>query len=57
MESEPDKFPIIDFLLNLCPEERIIGFSPENQQIIDVGKHEALEKAEEFLVARQKTNV
>ncbi len=50
MENEPEKFPIIDFFLNHCSKEKIIGFVPKNQQIIDVGKLEALKKAEEFLV-------
>lgn len=49
MESEPEKFPIIDFYLNHCSDEKIIGFVPENLQILDVGKIDALEKAEEFV--------
>ena len=48
MEEEPEKFPIIDFYLNHCSNEKIIGFVPENLQILDVGKIDALEKAEEF---------
>ena len=49
MEEEPEKFPIIDFYLNHCSNEKIIGFVPENLQILDVGKIDALEKAEEFV--------
>ena len=48
MEEVPEKFPIIDFYLNHCSNEKIIGFVPENLQILDVGKIDALEKAEEF---------
>jgi hypothetical protein len=49
MEEEPEKFPIIDFYLNHCSNEKIIGFVPKNLQILDVGKIDALEKAEEFV--------
>ena len=49
MENEPEKFSIIDFYLSHCSNEKIIGFVPENLQILDVGKIDALEKAEEFV--------
>lgn len=48
MEEEPDKFPIIDFYLHHCYEKEIAGFVPENLEILDVGKLDILDKAEEF---------
>lgn len=48
MEEEPDKFPIIDFYLHHCYEKEIAGFVPENLDILDVGKLDVLDKAEEF---------
>lgn len=50
MEHEPEKFPIIDFYLKHCANEKIIGFVPENLKILDVGKIEALKEAEEFVL-------
>lgn len=49
MEKEPEKFPIIDFYLKNCSDEKIAGFIPENLKMLDVGKIDSLEKAEEFL--------
>lgn len=50
MQHEPEKFPIIDFYLKHCSNEKIIGFVPENLKILDVGKIEALKKAEKFVL-------
>lgn len=44
----PDKFSIIDFYLNTCKEETIKAFTQERLQLLDVGKLDSLEKAEEF---------
>lgn len=49
MESEPDKFPIIDFYLRHCESELIAAYVPENLKMIDVGKLDALDLAEDFL--------
>jgi NDP-sugar pyrophosphorylase family protein len=43
-----DKFPIMDFYLRHCYEERIVGFVPQNLKMLDVGKIDSLAKADEF---------
>ena len=45
----PEKFSIIDFYLNTCKEEKIKAFTQEGLQLLDVGKLDSLEKAEEFV--------
>ena len=49
MENEPDKFPIMDFYLQNCHQEKIIGYVPQNLQMLDVGKLTTLEKANAFI--------
>lgn len=49
MEKESDKFPIVDFYLKNCESHKIVGFIPNNFQMIDVGKLDSLEKAEELV--------
>ena len=44
----PEKFSIIDFYLNTCKEEKIKAYTQEGLQLLDVGKLDSLEKAEEF---------
>ena len=50
MERFPDKFSIIDFYLSVCHRSRIYGCVKSDLQVLDVGKLDALEKAEKFLV-------
>lgn len=45
----PEKFSIIDFYLNTCKEEKIKAYTQTNLQLIDVGKLDSLEKAEEYV--------
>lgn len=45
----PEKFSIIDFYLNTCKEEKIKAFTQEGLQLLDVGKLDSLEKAEELV--------
>lgn len=45
----PDKFSIIDFYLNTCKAEKIKAYTQEGLQLLDVGKLDSLEKAEEFI--------
>ena len=45
----PEKFSIIDFYLNTCKEEKIKAFTQEGLQLLDVGKLDSLERAEEFV--------
>ena len=48
MERFPDRFSIIDFYLSVCHRSHIVGLVKEDLQVLDVGKHDTLEKAEEF---------
>jgi NDP-sugar pyrophosphorylase family protein len=50
MESWNGKFPIMDFYLNLCGEIPIGAFNDDQLKMVDVGKIETLEKAEEFVI-------
>jgi NDP-sugar pyrophosphorylase family protein len=49
MERFPDKFSIIDFYLSTCHRSRIYGCIKDDLQVLDVGKLDALDKAEEFI--------
>ena len=50
MEKEPEKFPIMDFYLQNCMNEKIAGYVPENLRMLDVGKLNSLNTAEEFIL-------
>ena len=45
----PEKFSIIDFYLNTCKAEKIKAYTQEGLQLLDVGKLDSLERAEEFV--------
>lgn len=45
----PEKFSIIDFYLNTCKDENIKAYTQEGLQLLDVGKLDSLERAEEFV--------
>ena len=45
MERFPDRFPIIDFYLSTCHRAHIMGLVKDDLQVLDVGKPDALEKA------------
>lgn len=49
MESWNEKFPIMDFYLDLCGKIPIGAFCDDQLKMVDVGKIETLEKAEEFV--------
>ena len=49
MESFPSKFSIMDFYLSICDKVEIIGYAMENLKLLDVGKCDTLEKAEDLL--------
>ncbi|MBR5037122.1 MAG: nucleotidyltransferase family protein [Prevotella sp.] len=51
MDQWPDRFPIIDFYLHACATYSITGFEAEHLHMIDVGKLDSLQQAEEFLVS------
>jgi NDP-sugar pyrophosphorylase family protein len=45
----PEKFSIIDFYLNSCKDENIKAYTQDGLNLLDVGKLDSLEKAEEFV--------
>jgi len=49
MERFPDRFSIIDFYLSVCHRAHIVGLPKDDLQMLDVGKLDALEKAEQFI--------
>ncbi len=49
MKNYEVKFPIMDFYLQNCQSQKIIGYIPNNLKMIDVGKLNVLEEAERFL--------
>lgn len=49
MDAWPDRFGIIDFYLDVCADHRIMGYEKDNLQLMDVGKIETLDQAEQFI--------
>lgn len=49
MREFPEKFSIIDFYLSICDKKNVFGYEPENFSLIDVGKIDLLDEAENFL--------
>lgn len=49
MEEMPEKFSIIDFYIGICHKHNIRYHIQPNLEMIDVGKLDSLQKAEEFL--------
>lgn len=45
----PEKFSIIDFYLNTCKDENIKAYTQDGLNLLDVGKLDSLERAEEFV--------
>lgn len=43
------KYSIVDFYLSACRQIKVQGYVEDDLQLIDIGKPETLEKAEEFL--------
>ena len=46
----PDRFPIMDFYLKACADHLIRGYEASNLHLMDVGKLDTLDQAEQFLV-------
>ena len=51
MVQEPDRFPVMDFYLKNASCHDIYGFLKKDLQLMDVGKLDSLEQAEQFLKA------
>ncbi len=49
MERFPDKFGIIDFYLSVCHRAKIVGLVKQDLKLLDVGKLDSLEQAEQFV--------
>lgn len=53
MEEWTGKFPIINFYLSVCAKATIQAYPAENLHLLDIGKPEALQKAEEWIKANR----
>lgn len=54
MESFPNKFSIIDFYLSVCGKIDIQACVPEHLSLLDVGKIDSLEGAEQFVENKKR---
>ena len=45
----PERFPIMDFYLNVCADHRIMGYEAPDLRLLDVGKLDSLDQAEALL--------
>lgn len=50
MDRFPDRFSIIDFYLSVCHRANIVGVVKDNLQVLDVGKVDSLDAAEQFIL-------
>ena len=50
MDRFPDRFAIIDFYLSVCHRSRIVGLVKDDLSVLDVGKLDSLQEAEDFLI-------
>lgn len=50
MERFPDRFGIIDFYLSVCHRSRIVGCVKDDLRLLDVGKLDSLQEAENFIL-------
>lgn len=49
MDTWGDRFPIMDFYLEICADKRLTGYEAKGLRLMDVGKLDTLEQAEQFL--------
>lgn len=49
LQEWPDRFPIMDFYLQSCTDHVIRGYEAQDLRLLDVGKLDTLEAAEQFL--------
>ena len=50
MDRFPERFSIIDFYLSVCHRSRIVGLVKDDLRMIDVGKLDSLQEAENFVL-------
>ena len=46
----PERFPVMDFYLKVCAHHLVRGIEVKNLQLLDVGKLDTLEAANDFLI-------
>jgi len=51
MADYPDKFSITDFYIQQCASHRIDAYIPQNYRMMDIGKIDHLQEAEEFALS------
>lgn len=51
MDRFPDRFSMIDFYLSVCHRSRVYGCQKNDLRLLDVGKLDALDKADDFMAA------
>ena len=49
MDEWPERFPIMDFYLKVCSQHTICGYEAGNLRLMDVGKLDTLEAANDFI--------
>ena len=47
--SDTPRFPIMDFYLDMCHLRNIFGVEAKNLRLVDVGKFDSLDLAEQFV--------
>ncbi len=56
MDRFPDRFSIIDFYLSVCHRSRIVGLIKDDLCVLDVGKLDSLEQAEQLMAGVVNSN-
>ena len=51
MDAMPERFGIIDFYLNHCTDRRFVAYEQPGLQLLDVGKLDTLDAAEQFALS------
>ena len=49
LDEWPERFPIMDFYLKACGDHLIKGYEAKDLRLLDVGKLDTLDKAEDFV--------
>ena len=53
MDEWTGKFPIINFYLSICARTKIMSYPLENLNLLDIGKPETLQQANEWMAKKQ----
>ena len=49
LDAWPSRFPIMDFYLSICANHLVCGYEAKELRLMDVGKLDTLEEAEQFI--------